>query len=324
MKNTNFIAIDFETATPKREPCQIGIVVVKEGIITERISRLIQPPENRYSEQCTNVHGITPEDTIDTPEFNEVWEDIKKYFEGNFVIAHNLSFDLNVLDKALDSYDIPHPIFMGTACTYQLSGLSLEKACNEYNVELCNHHNGECDAEACANLFIKYLNGEFHSQKSKDNTDMRGSLAPMRDSENEEFVNSEYLTIEKVRYFNKVGYEKFLDECACNDPFSCFTEDVLNSVPVLSKFEGKRFIITGGTVFNREQAYEIIKRVGGKKVSAINKSLDYAIIGEAPGPKKIQQLDELKEDGYDIKIITDLEFVSLLKSSLNNILNAVN
>lgn len=38
MKNANFIAIDFETATTStRMPCQIGIVVVKEGQIVDRI-----------------------------------------------------------------------------------------------------------------------------------------------------------------------------------------------------------------------------------------------------------------------------------------------
>lgn len=89
--NANFIAIDFETATPKRMPCQIGIVVVKEGLIVERISRLIQPLDNKYAKQCIRVHGITPEMTKDTPTFDVVWNDIKMYFEGNFVIAHNAS-----------------------------------------------------------------------------------------------------------------------------------------------------------------------------------------------------------------------------------------
>lgn len=63
MKNANFIAVDFETATPQRAACQIGIVVVKEGVITEKVSHLIQPPNNKYSKNCINVHGITPEMT---------------------------------------------------------------------------------------------------------------------------------------------------------------------------------------------------------------------------------------------------------------------
>lgn len=322
MENANFIAIDFETATPKREPCQIGIIVVKEGAITKKISRLIQPPKNKYSLNCTRVHGITSDITKDSPTFEKVWEEIKIYFEGNFIIAHNLSFDLNVLDKALDSYDLPHPIFMGTTCTYQLSGMSLENACKKYNVSLCTHHDGLCDAEACANLFLKYLNGEFNSLSQQNDSEVieKNEIYQDNSINNYEFNNSLSITIENVGYFNTKGYKNFLDECASNDPFSCFTEDVLNTMPTLPEFEDKRFLITGGTVFDRERAYKIIKHLGGKKASAVNKLLDYAILGDEPGPKKIEQLAELKNEGHNIKEITDLEFVKLLKTSLESIL----
>ncbi|WP_054960885.1 exonuclease domain-containing protein, partial [Bacteroides thetaiotaomicron] len=153
--NANFIAIDFETATPQRAACQIGIVVVKEGAIVEKISKLIQPPNNSYKDNFVKVHGITPDLTKDSPTFDIIWNDIKKYFEGNFVIAHNASFDLSVLKKALDTYNLQHPILMGTECTYKLSGMSLKDACQTYNISLCSHHDGLCDAEACANLFLK-------------------------------------------------------------------------------------------------------------------------------------------------------------------------
>lgn len=321
MKNANFIAIDFETATPKREPCQIGIIVVKEGHVVEKISRLIQPPQNKYSSNCTKVHGITPSATEKAPTFEKVWEDIKIYFEGNFIVAHNLSFDLNVLEKALDLYNIEHPIFMGTACTYQLSGMSLENACKKYNIPLCAHHDGLCDSEACANLFLKYLKGEFYLyNQNHDKTSVDIEVYQDYDVGNYEFNNTASITIENVSYFNTKGYKRFLNECANNDPFSCFTEDILNAVPTLPEFENKRFLITGGTVFDREHAYKIIKHLGGKKASAVNRLLDFVILGDEPGPKKLEQLEELKNEGYHIKEITDLEFVELLKNSLESIL----
>lgn len=110
MKNVNFIAIDFETATTQRTACQVGITVVKEGEIVKKISRFIQPPANQYSKQCIKVHGITPDITADSPTFDIIWNDIKEYFEGNFIVAHNLPFDIDVLYKELDRYNIPHPI----------------------------------------------------------------------------------------------------------------------------------------------------------------------------------------------------------------------
>lgn len=52
MKNTNFTAIDVETATASRMICQIGIVQVEQGNIAREESLLIQPPGNKYDENC--------------------------------------------------------------------------------------------------------------------------------------------------------------------------------------------------------------------------------------------------------------------------------
>ena len=163
MNNANFIAIDFETATPKRMPCQIGLVVVKEGVIVKKINELIQPPQNKYSVSCTKVHGITPEHTLNSPTFDILWDKIKSYFDKNFIVAHNIDFDYDVLEKALSYYNIQHPIIMGCACTYQLSETNLEEACYINNIPLPSHHDAACDAEACARLFLKYLDGELYA-----------------------------------------------------------------------------------------------------------------------------------------------------------------
>lgn len=304
MKNTNFIAIDFETATPQRAACQIGIVVVKKGRIVEKINRLIQPPNNKYSKNCINVHGITPEMTANSPTFDVVWEDIKEYFEGNFIVAHNASFDLNVLSKSLDTYGIVHPIFMGTECTYRLYGMSLDDACTDYDIPLCNHHDGLCDAEACALLFLKYLSGEMHDTE----TDI------------EEYIDidtgdaGEYDNEYQSKYFNPFKHSLFLEECSINDPLEFVSDEDISTFEHIPFFDGKRFIITGGTIFDRNKAVNIITSLGGKKASNICKSIDYVIIGENPGPKKMEQLEELITNKVEVKTFTDSEFTNLLKS----------
>ena len=74
MKNgLNFIAIDFETATPKRASiCEVGICVVRNGEVVETRSWLVQPKENLYSYWNMQCHGIRPEDTEHSPSFPEV------------------------------------------------------------------------------------------------------------------------------------------------------------------------------------------------------------------------------------------------------------
>lgn len=291
MKNTNFIAIDFETATQQRTACQIGIVVVKEGYIVKKISRLIQPPNNRYSNNCIKVHGITPDMTANSPTFDIVWDEIKEYFEGNFIIAHNATFDIDVLYKSLDAYNIPYPIFMGTECTYKLLGMSLENACNMYDIPLYNHHDGSCDAEACAQLFLKYLNGEIKIHKKSNNKESSLEV--------------------KLPHSNK--YDNNNDKFIPEDPLSYITDTMISTLAPLSFFQDKRFIITGETDFNREHAYRIITSLGGKKASSVNHLLDCAIIGREPGPKKMAKLEELIREGINIRIFTEKNFVSFMK-----------
>ena len=69
MKTTHdFVALDLETATADRSSiCQIGITEVINGIPQEPKSWLVQPEGNKYDSMNIFIHGITPEDTIDSP-----------------------------------------------------------------------------------------------------------------------------------------------------------------------------------------------------------------------------------------------------------------
>ncbi|HTN68226.1 MAG TPA: hypothetical protein VLZ33_02050 [Dysgonamonadaceae bacterium] len=56
----NFAAIDFETANSNRSSvCSVGLVIVMDGIITDRIYELIKPEPNYYSYWNSQVHGLT-------------------------------------------------------------------------------------------------------------------------------------------------------------------------------------------------------------------------------------------------------------------------
>ena len=88
-KCKDFIAIDFETAT-NFNPCQIGMAIVKNGIIVQTINRLIRPPHNLYNPQTIHIHHITPDLTENAPEFPEVWNDIKHYFDDAILVAHKI------------------------------------------------------------------------------------------------------------------------------------------------------------------------------------------------------------------------------------------
>ena len=98
----NFIAIDFETATPKRASiCEVGICVVRGGEVVETRSWLVQP-------EC---HGIRPEDTENSPSFPEVWEEIERLYldEFNTFVAHNAPFDRSCIEHSAKLYRLHLP-----------------------------------------------------------------------------------------------------------------------------------------------------------------------------------------------------------------------
>jgi len=155
----NFTAIDFETAVGARNSiCQIGMVIVKNGEITETITKLVQPPHNEYFYRNIQVHGITPDMTEDSPYFCDVWEDIKPYIEDQLIVAHNAAFDVSCLKKTLEYYNLPIPNFT-QACTYRQTNKKLNIACADLGIELNNHHDAECDALACAKIYMKLNSG---------------------------------------------------------------------------------------------------------------------------------------------------------------------
>jgi len=159
----NFTAIDFETATSKRNSaCSVGIVTVENGIIIDEYHTLIQPPNNEYNWHNIQVHGITERDTFSALPFNAVYPEIKKRLKGRKVIAHNESFDRSVLTKSMlefgiDYSDIELPEkWECTMKIYKAKGYKpakLNVCCARHGIEL-QHHDALSDARACAQLFI--------------------------------------------------------------------------------------------------------------------------------------------------------------------------
>lgn len=86
----DFITLDFETATRDRDsPCELGLTFVENNQITKVKSWLIKPSYYPYFDNFNvSIHGITPNDVKDAPEFGELWNDIKPLIEGQFLIAH--------------------------------------------------------------------------------------------------------------------------------------------------------------------------------------------------------------------------------------------
>lgn len=152
----SFTAIDFETATwSPSSICQVGIVRMEDGEITEKVNELVQPPNNTYHAKNIEIHGIKPEDTLEAPDFEHVWFQIRHLIEDQVFVAHNAGFDVNCLQNTLAYYDIVQPQFE-VRCTRVIYGRGLAYLSKKYKIPL-NHHDAYSDAHACAQLYLKHL-----------------------------------------------------------------------------------------------------------------------------------------------------------------------
>ncbi|MCY4376887.1 MAG: exonuclease domain-containing protein, partial [Spirochaetaceae bacterium] len=98
---TTFIAIDFETATTRRDSaCAVGLAACCGSRIVLSRTYLIRPPAARFT--FTGLHGLDWDDVRDAPTFAELWPTLRAWIDdAAFVVAHNAAFDRSVLHALL-------------------------------------------------------------------------------------------------------------------------------------------------------------------------------------------------------------------------------
>ena len=155
----NFTAIDFETANEQPSSvCSVGVVVVRNGEISDTIYRLIKPEPEYYLFRNTQIHGLSMRDTEDAKVFSHVWKEIMPGIEGLPLVAHNSAFDEGCLKAAFFTYCMDYPDYE-FHCTYRAALKYFRKKLPDHKLptvaaacgyDLKNHHNALDDALACA------------------------------------------------------------------------------------------------------------------------------------------------------------------------------
>ncbi|NOQ26675.1 MAG: exonuclease [Bacteroidales bacterium] len=162
---TDFAAIDFETANQNTSSvCSVGVVLVKNGEITDKFYSLIQPEPNFYSYWNIRCHGLTAEDTNNSPIFPEVWKKVQALIEGMPLVAHNSPFDERCLKNVFRTYQMDYPDY-DFHCTLkasrkqypELPNHQLHTVSKHCGYEMQNHHEALDDAYACAIIATKTL-----------------------------------------------------------------------------------------------------------------------------------------------------------------------
>ena len=200
----DYISVDIENPNTRGNSiCSIGIIIVKDNKIIDKKYSLINP-EDRFDINNSKITGLTYADVKDAPTFKEYWKIIEDLFKNNIIVGHNITYDLSVISKALERYDIDAPVF-NYYCTLKLSrkyintnSYSLNSLCDLLKINLDNHHNALEDALASQQIF-EYLNKRNDIENS-EKFEFINKVSDSMDSKLETNINTLYGIIKGINY----------------------------------------------------------------------------------------------------------------------------
>ena len=298
----DFITIDFETATADRNsPCEIGLTFVENNQVKDVKSWLIKPecyPD--FDGFNISIHGIMPKDVKNSPEFDELWQDLYPMINGKFLIAHNAGFDISVLRRTLETYNLPFPDLQ-YSCSYIFSkkvweGLpayDLKTLCRVNEIPLVHHRAGP-DSEATAKLSIK----AFEKAQIQTIDDFPDKLRTIVGR----LYNGGYKP-STTKYIGKQIGE------IIGDPTKHNPESI---------FYGRNIVFTGTlTSMKRSDAQQIIADIGGINGGSVTKATDflvvgqqdYRVVGDEGMSSKQKKAIKMIDEGAALEIISEEDFL---------------
>jgi DNA polymerase-3 subunit epsilon len=156
----NFLAIDVETAnTDYSSICQIGIVEFTNSEISKKWVTLVNP-ETYFDPFNSSIHGITEEDVVDAPNFNEVYNELRDILSNKYLV-HHMPFDKVAINRVCEKYNLETistnwidsaKVVRRTWDQFSKKGYGLKNVANFLNIEF-NHHDALEDAIAAAQIF---------------------------------------------------------------------------------------------------------------------------------------------------------------------------
>lgn len=296
----NFTAIDFETANENpASACSIGLVIVENGTIVDKKEYFIKPTVGEFRPINVSIHGITENNVKDSPTFSNLWDNIKHHIENQIIIAHNASFDINVLLSTLEYYNINVPNFK-YACTQKLAQQAFTDLKNYRLNDVADflnlnhiHHNSLSDAVIAAEIGIRAI------------PNIKTSIFNLKEDEITCNI-SKIASQDKTDNLTTLSSKKKLN--------SKLLKPNLESADPNSYFYNKKVVFTGDLEsISRKEAAEIIYEMGADINTNVSKKTHIVILGHNPGPSKLKQIEVINSEEEIIQIMTEEEFLIKIK-----------
>lgn len=160
-----FVVFDLETtgfSNINDKITEIGAVKIRDFEIVDRFSELVNP-EKDISYRVQELTGITNEMVKDKPTIEEILPKFMEFVGDDVLVAHNADFDTGFIMQKCKEQGLEYKnkkvdtLMLARIMLPNLKRYKLDKVAKEVGVQLLNHHRAVDDAEATANIFIKFL-----------------------------------------------------------------------------------------------------------------------------------------------------------------------
>lgn len=303
----SYVALDVETANDFRGSiCSIGLVKFQDGTIVDTYYTLINP-ETSFDTFNISIHGIKPEDVADAPTFPEVRQDIFDFIGSDVVVCHFAQFDMGALNDVYNKYQLDYDDIK-YICSYRLAKVAMPGQLNyklknlskTLNIQL-DHHNALSDAKASGLILDHLLSANSFS-------DLNDFLKEYRYDKTGLLGQRGFKRKKDAKYKDNLIYTPTEEEKAAMDPDHYFY--------------GLYFCFTGKLErMTRKEANKAVALVGGVPEKGVTNHTNILVVGEQDWrvvgvdglSSKMKKAQSLLEKGHDIEIMTENDFIKLLK-----------
>jgi DNA polymerase III epsilon subunit-like protein len=303
-----WVAIDFETASKRATPCQVGAVRMRDGGEVDALSTLVYQRPEDFNPFNVHLHGIRPEMVADAPPWPAVRTQLLAFSAGVPLVAHNAPFDMGVIRDASDLNGLGWPTVQ-YACTLRIArqtwpGLrsySLSLLCEELGVAPRNgqFHDAFHDARLSASLLLR----AFDDRGTRSLADLLGGLSSA------------------FGQFSSDGWHGSRLRTAMG---LAATDATANpDADPDSPLFGKVVAFTGELIMPRREAWLLVATAGGQPAANVTKVTDFLVCGyqdllrlatDQEKSGKLRKAEALHHAGQPIEFLTERDFFQMLDS----------
>ena len=170
--DATYVVCDVETTglSPQfNRITEIALIKIQDGEITDKFSTLINPKQH-IPREITHLTGITNEDVINKPAFEDIAQDIINFFKNDveqntIFVGHNVGFDYKFVYESFRRISEPIDFYFKTLCTCKLArrlspklkSKSLGNVASHLDIPIGRAHRAFDDTLATAKIFLHYI-----------------------------------------------------------------------------------------------------------------------------------------------------------------------